>query len=118
MQYNTKESLISNITKFANLEDLADFIDGKAWQKSDKYRIYFDGYGRDITAYLEFESDHNLEIDENGIIKDSVLKVYTNCEQSINWKINRCKQVKFEIMKKLNDLIGCPICDSWEQVIL
>ena len=103
--------------QFNTLEDLARYLKGSAWERGSLKRIYFDGYGKDIKAFLQFDDDNYL-IDESGHICASKLCVFSSCAQSRSWLINRCKQVKFQIMQHISTITHCEICSDWQEVIL
>lgn len=110
-----------------NFTEFAKSINGKPWQKAGHNRIYFGGYGKDISAYLDyvdFDGEVMGDFDESQIadpLMGSVLKVFSNCNQSRNWILNRCKQVKHKIMLALNEILGdeiAPVCENWQAVCL
>lgn len=111
-----------NLAKTISLQELADELGGKVWQKGDLLRIYFDT-DRTAKAYLDFDFDSparqgKAEIDEAGYIVGAGLYVFSNCEkQGSRWNLNRKKQIKFELMQKISAFTGCEICDSWEEVL-
>jgi hypothetical protein len=96
-------------------------LPAKAWKGK---RIYLNGYGRDISAYITLD-DPDREAVEGRLFDGCALKVYSNCDsQSGLWRANRAKQVKHDIMTTLygdgqgvTGYLG-PICESWQAVIL
>ena len=108
-----------NGVQFESLKDLAEALHGTAWKRGTKARIYFNGHGKDISAYLEFDPGSQIRPQViDGVIVGASLKVFTNCHQSQQWRINRCKQVKHTIMLRLQAIIGGEVCESWQNVIL
>ena len=88
-------------------------IDAKIWKG---LRIYLNGFGRDIKAFFEFEDSEALQWDD--LLEGTSLQVYTNANQSQQWKLNRYKSVKFEIMKRLErGGVIDKICETSEEVI-
>jgi hypothetical protein len=83
-------------------------------------RIYLNGYGRDIKAWIEID-DPDAPFEEDAPYAGCNLKVFSDCEQSRKWLINRAKQVKHEIMWELHNtkitsyVMGEP-CKNWEDV--
>jgi hypothetical protein len=86
------------------------------------FRIYLNGYGRDISAYIVLD-DPDEEAETGRLYDGCALKVFSNCNnQGAKWRINRAKQIKHTIMTSLYEsgivaYLG-PICESWEDVIL
>ena len=98
----------------------AEGFEAKTWKDQ---RIYLNGYGRDIKAYITFDDpthDLNVEDESDTLFAGCGLKVYSDCEQSRSWLINRAKQVKHSIMLRLNELNIIPweVCKNWQEVIL
>lgn len=73
-------------------------ISAKSWRDS---RIYLSGFGRDITAYITL--DEPLSETFEHLFGGCSLKVFTDCEQSQNWKMNRYREVKHKIMITLDE---------------
>lgn len=95
---------------------IGEKIDVKNWKSK---RLYFQGFGKDISAYFE-------DIDEEEFYPEqptsgTALKVFTNAQQVHTWKINRAKEVKHEIMSLLHhhfpDYFVQP-CEKWQDIIL
>lgn len=89
-------------------------------------RIYLNGLGRDITAFVTLDEPLSAP-DADNLFEGCGLKVFSNCDnQPMAWKINRAKQVKHEIMKSLDfsgiTALSClkhgPVCETWQEVIL
>ena len=80
------------------------------------FRVYLNGYGRDIKAYFEFDdSDSRDWVD---VMDGVALKVYSNANQSNRWKIERAKEVKYQIMNQLKRAgIVEEVC-KWGEVVL
>lgn len=98
------------------LKDFADKVGGKFWAKGGKVRIYFDT-DKTASAFLDYDEDLGDEFVEGT--EGAALKVFSKCEnQSPAWNVNRAKQIKFEIMRKISAVNGCEICNSWQEVIL
>jgi hypothetical protein len=89
-------------------------FNAKIWKG---YRIYLNDCGRDISAY--FELDESDATDWHHVLDGAALKVFTNVHQSKAWKMNRTKEVKHRIMKrlKLHGVVQA-ICRSEKEVIL
>lgn len=107
----------------------AEGIDAAAWIKNGRSRIYLNGHGRDIKAWIEMddpEGDGSEYVDE--LYSGCNLKVYSNANQDQKWLTNRSKQIKHSIMLRLHEaatdgelkspLLASPICDDWRDVIL
>ena len=73
-------------------------ISAKAWKES---RIYLSGFGKDITAYITL--DEPLSETFEHLFGGCALKVFTDCNQGANWKMNRYRQVKHSIMMTLDE---------------
>lgn len=92
----------------------------KAWKDQ---RIYLNGYGKDISAYITLDTPTDAAVD-GRLFDGCALKVYSNAEQSGAWLVNRRKQVKHQIMVQLYDdgqgvtgYFEAPT-DDWQKVIL
>lgn len=83
------------------------------WQNS---RIYLNGYGKDISAFITF--DDPTEEDFQNPYSGCCLKVFTKTEAPKSWRVNRCKQVKHKIMLGMGYIVGSEPCERWEDVIL
>ena len=101
------------------LEKIAEKVNGKVWIKNGKQRIYFKT-DKSASAYLDYEvmpkSDNGAEA-----LNNSSLKVFSDCQsQSVDWNVNRAKQIKFEIIRKLNALLelNLDLPKKWQEVIL
>ena len=100
-------------------------------------RIYLNGYGRDISAYIELDEPERdvAELEdwagpgvrpEAGLYEGAALRVYSDAAQGRAWRVNRAKQVKHEIMTAIAAAMvaeGCPaefwtVTDDWREVIL
>ena len=91
-------------------------ISAKVWKDS---RIYLSGFGRDITAYITL--DEPLSETFEHLFQGCALKVFTDCNQSANWKMNRYRQVKHSIMITLDEAgitssIGS-VCENASEVM-
>lgn len=86
----------------------------KIWQDR---RIYLNGYGRDIKAWLSFDDATREEY--NDIWSGVALHVRSDCVQHPQWLINRAKQVKHQIMQELygSGITKIEPCDDWRDVI-
>lgn len=105
--------------EFKTLEELASYIGGSAWVKAGKQRVYFNGYGRDIKAYLDIDPDVDVyAVDEDGLVEGAALKVWSDAPQAQNWVVNRAKQVKHQIMLKVAKITGASVCTNWQEVAL
>ena len=102
-------------TNIISLEDkLNDSgFNAKIWKG---FRIYLNGFGRDIKAYFEFDEPESQ--DYESLLDGTALKVYTNANQSYKWKINRSRKVKFQIMNQLKQFgIISEICEDVSEVL-
>ena len=108
----------------AQIEALSDLLKEECvfekfsiWQGR---RIYINDFGRDITAYIEFDDPNNEDFEH--LMAGTKLQVYTKAEQAGKWAINRRKQVKHEIMTALKSGGALPtdwqICATWQEIIL
>jgi hypothetical protein len=87
-------------------------------------RIYLNGYGRDISAYITLDYPDD-EVAQGRLFDGCALKVFSNCDsQTGKWRTNRAKQIKHAIMERLYSegdgitaYLGAP-CENWEDVIL
>ena len=79
-------------------------------------RVYLNGYGRDVKAWIEPEVPDAPA--PNDIYAGCSLKVFSNCDQSHKWLVNRAKQMKHLIMQQLADsgIVKDEICQSWQDV--
>ena len=81
------------------------------------FRVYLNGYGRDIKTYFEFDDCDSRDWDD--VLDGVTLKVFSNANQSTAWKINRSKEVKFQIMNQLKRVgIIKEVCESSSEVVL
>jgi len=84
-------------------------------------RIYINGFGRDIKAYIELDNPAD-EADTTRLFDGAALRVYSNCDsQPAIWRMNRAKQVKHELMERLHAsgitaYLGPP-CARWQDVV-
>lgn len=100
-----------------NLREIAEMVGSKVWQKAGKNRVYFKT-DRRASAYIEYEEDLGNGF-EKILADGAVLKVFSNCaSQGALWNVNRAKQIKFGIMKKIAEFDSLEICERWEDVIL
>lgn len=110
-----------------HIEALTDALnhagfDAKAWKNS---KIYLNGYGKDISAYIDLDDPLDEDFDEDKLWDGCSLKVYSNCEsQPGKWRVNRAKQIKHGIMQLLYSegrgitaYLG-DVCENWQDVIL
>ena len=81
-------------------EKLADAgLKAKAWQGR---RIYFNGYGKDIKAYIDLDMPDYPASECGYLYQGCALKVFTNAENvSRKWAANRVKPIKHELMKAI-----------------
>ena len=107
----------------AQIDALCDAMKtaGMKAAKWDNRRIYINGYGRDIKAYVQFDepwTDADECTGPMGLWAGCALKVYSDSDQSRQWLINRAKQVKHEIMLALADaeIILGDVCITWQEV--
>lgn len=88
----------------------------------DASRIYLNGYGKDIKAYLAFDNAETAAeaFDGGDLMAGARLCVWSNCEESRNWLINRAKEVKHTIMLELyhNDICTYKPCKRWQDIEL
>ena len=82
------------------------------------FRIYLNGYGRDIKAYIELDEPDAAAPED--LYEGCVLKVFSNAAQSTRWRVNRAKQVKHDIALRLNavGITTGPVCEHWQDIIL
>lgn len=100
------------------------------YQLLDKFRcghmlnkIYLHGkngmaFGKDITAYVELENP--ISTNFSHAYENCKLIVYTNCQQHINWRVDRVKRVKTEILtllKKIKLIENLP-CEDYRSTEL
>ncbi len=80
-------------------------------------RIYINGFGRDIKAFITF--DDPMAEDYPHLMHGAALKVYSDADQSGAWLMNRRKQVKHEIMLGLKSSGVLPpdftVCATWQE---
>ncbi len=84
-------------------------------------RIYFNGEGRDIAAYIEFDGPVDPARPETPLLSGCDLKVFSNSEtQGLAWRINRAKQVKHDLMLRIfaAKISDVKPCERWRDVIL
>ena len=105
------------------IEALRDFIGSleypaKVWRDQ---RVYINGIGRDISAYFLVD-DPLGEYDPSAILgplTGASLHVFSNARNSDpQWKVNRAKQIKHEIMKRMAEARGLQVSGNWRDVIL
>jgi hypothetical protein len=95
-------------------------FDVKIWRDQ---RIYFNGYGRDIKAFVRFD-DPGASADECGgplgLWSGAALDVRSDANQARAWLVNRAKQVKHSIMERLVEMevYPGPVCERWQDVLL
>ncbi len=98
----------------------ANGFSAKIWKGS---RIYLNGYGKDISAYITLDWP-DAPATDGRLFDGCALKVFSNADQTGAWKVNRAKQVKHNIMTALydegNGITGYfePPCATWQEVIL
>ena len=98
----------------------ADGFKAAIWQDR---RIYLNGCGKDIKAYIELD-DPLRKRDPNDatdtLYSGCTLKVYSNAAQDRAWLVNRAKKVKHALMLRLveNGIVPGPVCPDWRAVIL
>lgn len=116
----SKQQLTTNgVTQMTHIQTLESKLNesglkAKAWKE---WRIYINGFGKDIKAY--FQLDEPLSDEPVDLLDGVALKVFSNANQSYNWKLNRSKQVKHKIMTKLAEAgVVDQACDTWQEVIL
>lgn len=93
-------------------------LDAKSWKGQ---RIYLNGLGRDISAYITLDEPAS-EAEPGSLFSGCALKVFSNAEQDRQWLINRAKQVKHGLMERIHGAgitasPGAP-CATWQEVIL
>jgi hypothetical protein len=92
-------------------------MDVKVWRDQ---RIYINKLGGDITAYVEMDNPLNNEAEM--LWSGCSLKVFTDCEQTTAWRLNRRKQIKHGLMKAIHATGVCgdlpAPSERWEDVIL
>lgn len=96
-------------------------LTARAWKNK---RIYLNGYGRDISAYITLDEPESQAV-AGRLFDGCALKVYSNCEsQPHQWRVNRAKQIKHGVMHTLyNEGTGITghlgaVCETWQEVIL
>jgi hypothetical protein len=113
---------MTTITQIAALaEQLTEAgFDVKIWRDQ---RIYLNGYGRDIKAFIRFDHPTIPAAecdDELGLWAGAGLDVRSDANQTQQWLTNRAKQVKHSIMERLVEMevYPGPICERWQDVLL
>ena len=98
---------IDELEKFLNDNGFS----AKQWKLG---RIYLNGYGKDIKAFIEMD-DPDTE-DFETVYDGCQIKVYSNANQHYNWIKNRQKQIKHSIALKLDDSgLLKQVSDSYNQ---
>ena len=91
-------------------------FDAKIWKDQ---RIYFNGQGRDIKAFIQLDEPMEPLDDSVTLLSGCALKVFSDCEQDRKWLANRAKQVKHALMVQMFDAgIATQPCERWQDVIL
>lgn len=95
-------------------------IKASAWRNQ---RIYLNGHGKDIKAFITFDDPMTPEAEctgPMGLFSGCALKVYSDAAQGQQWLVNRAKQVKHGIMESLveAEIVPGPVCESWQDAIL
>jgi len=94
-------------------------LNAKVWQGR---RIYFNGYGKDIKAYIDLDTPEYSAAECGYLYQGCALKVFTNAENvSRKWAVNRVKPIKHALMKAIYAAgvcgpMGAP-CENAEDVI-
>lgn len=112
---------IDALTAFLNRHGLR----ATAWQNR---RVYLNGYGRDIKAYIDLD-DPTADVEGSYLFAGAALRVFSNANQNSKWLANRAKQIKHSIMLALAEAdeasdgalfgpLGRDVCEKWEDVIL
>ncbi|RIK91787.1 MAG: hypothetical protein DCC73_15100 [Proteobacteria bacterium] len=112
---------IDALTAFLNDHGLQ----AAAWQNR---RIYLNGYGRDIKAYIDLD-DPTAAAAGSYLFFGAALRVFSNADQNGKWRANRAKQIKHSIMLAMAAAdeasdgalfgpLGREVCEKWEDVIL
>ena len=84
-------------------------VKARAWKAR---RIYINGHGRDISAYIELDEPERDVADldnwggpgvppDTGCFEGCALRVFSNAQQGQSWLINRAKQVKHDLMGQI-----------------
>ena len=73
-------------------------IKGKIWKRS---RIYLQGFGKDITAYIAFDEPEADYSQDSNLFSGCALKVYTDAGDG-KWAFNRRQDVMQEIGAQLH----------------
>lgn len=83
------------------------------------FRVYLNGYGKDIQAYFEIDATDNEFLSDQPL-SGTNLKVWSTCKQHPNWLLNRCKQVKCQIMHDLKNagIFNGEVCENWREIVL
>lgn len=85
-------------------------------------RIYINGLGKDIKAYIAFDEPDTPAEDFDYLYNGCCLKVWSTAEQDAKWLINRRKQVKHSLMQQIHGAGVCgnleAPCEDWRAVIL
>lgn len=92
-------------------------LTAKAWKGQ---RIYINGLGRDMSAYIALD-EPDAEAADGRLFDGCALKVYSSQEVRSS-AIARAKQVKHGLMETLSNAgitayLGTP-CERWQDVIL
>jgi hypothetical protein len=86
----------------------------KAWKGQ---RIYINGLGRDINAFVALDTPDEPASD--NLFSGCALKVFSDAAQPGAWRINRSKQVKHDLMQQMQRAgIASGVCEDWRDVIL
>lgn len=89
-------------------------LKARAWQGR---RIYINGLGRDISAFVALNQPDAPAGD--NLFDGCALKVFSDASQPGAWRANRAKQIKHELMQQMNSagIVG-EVCSDWKDVIL
>ena len=102
-----------------------NYIRAATWEKNGKARIYLNGYGRDIKAYIELDDPNRDVAPGEPLFASCILRVITDIEnQPVQWILNRRKQIAHGIAQEMfaagifRGVSEEPICENWRDFIL
>lgn len=83
-------------------------------------RVYINGLGKDITAYFDYPDGGSMdEADNEDVLWCARLRVFSNANQTHQWRVNRAKQVKHYIMLTIREAgLVDVVCADWREVVL
>ena len=102
-----------------NIETAVEELNGKIWKKGDIIRVYLKpSFKRNQKVFIEF--DKILEAGEfESFMDGACLQVFTSVQsQSHSWNVNASKQCKHGWMKRIAEITGQDVCETWQEVII